>query len=245
MKITTPKATKKAKPEPKGREKKCVKTISEPQATLSTPPTDPVKTPFDPLKAPPLTSKQQMFILEYLVDLNASGAARRAGYSPKSAFRAGQENMQKPAIKAAITAAMAERAKRVNVTGDRVVQELALIGFANMADFIRVDESGMVQALPFETLADGQSRIVKKVKDKRVIRSTKGSEDNPDGDQILDATFEFELCDKVKSLELLARHLGLLHDKTEVDLKQPVQITIKKFCSRKTAKDNDGSRTTA
>ncbi len=153
--------------------------------------------------------------------------------------------MQKPAIKAAITAAMAERAKRVNVTGDRVVQELALIGFANMADFIRVDESGMVQALPFETLADGQSRIVKKVKDKRVIRSTKGSEDNPDGDQILDATFEFELCDKVKSLELLARHLGLLHDKTEVDLKQPVQITIKKFCSRKTAKDNDGSRTTA
>jgi len=44
----------------------------------------------------------------------------------------------------------------------------------------------------------------------------------------------------VKSLELLARHLGLLHDKTELDIKQPVQITIKKFCSRKTAKDTDG-----
>ena len=78
-----------------------------------------------------------------------------------------------------------------------------------------------------------------------MIRSTKGTESNPDGDQILDATFEFELCDKVKSLELLSRHLGLLHDKTELDIKQPVQITIKKFCSRKTAKDTDGSRATS
>ena len=176
------------------------------------------------------------------MDLNATQAALRAGYSAKTAGKAGTKNTQKGPIKAAIDAAMAERAKRVNLSADRVLQELALIGFANMADFICVDESGMVQALPFETLAEGQSRIVKKVKDKRVIRSTKGTEDIPDGDQILDATFEFELCDKVKSLELLARHLGLLHDKTEVDLKQPVQITIKKFCSRKTAKDTDGNR---
>ena len=202
----------------------------------------PSKHHTDPYKTPILTPKQHIFVIEYLVDLNATQAALRAGYSAKTAYQAGKQNIHKSTIKAAIDAAMAERAKRINLTADRVLQELALIGFANMADFIHVDESGMVQALPFETLAEGRSRIVKKVKDKRVIRSTKGTESSPDGDQILDATFEFELCDKVKSLELLARHLGLLHDKTEVDLKQPVQITIKKFCSRKTAKDTDGSR---
>ena len=205
----------------------------------------PSKHHTDPYQTPILTPKQHIFVIEYLVDLHATQAALRAGYSAKTAYQAGKQNIHKSTIKAAIDAAMAERAKRINLTADRVLQELALVGFANMADFIHVDESGMVQALPFETLAEGQSRIVKKVKDKRVIRSTKGTEDNPDGDQILDATFEFELCDKVKSLELLARHLGLLHDKTEVDLKQPVQITIKKFCSRKTAKDTDGSRATS
>ncbi|MFH1737625.1 MAG: terminase small subunit [bacterium] len=205
----------------------------------------PSKHHTDPYQTPILTPKQHIFVIEYLVDLNATQAALRAGYSAKTAYQAGKQNIHKSTIKAAIDAAMAERAKRINLTADRVLQELALIGFANMADFIHVDESGMVQALPFETLAEGQSRIVKKVKDKRVIRSTKGTESSPDGDQILDATFEFELCDKVKSLELLSRHLGLLHDKTELDIKQPVQITIKKFCSRKTAKDTDGSRATS
>ena len=62
------------------------------------------------------------------------------------------------------------------------------------------DESGIVQALPLEGMAEGKSRIVKKVKEKRVIRSTKGTESNPDGDQILDATLEFEMHDKVKCL---------------------------------------------
>jgi cell division protein FtsX len=56
------------------------------------------------------------------------------------------------------------------------------------------------------------------VKEKRVIRTVKGTKDKPDGEEILDATYEFELCDKVKSLELLSRHLGLLNDKNEVGL---------------------------
>ena len=101
-----------------------------------------------------------------------------------------------------------------------------------MADFVIIDEDGAINARSLDALTEGKSRIIKKVKEKRVIRSAKGTKDNPDGDQILDTTFEFELCDKVRALELLARHLGLLHDKTEVDLKQSVHVTIKKFCSR-------------
>jgi phage terminase small subunit len=176
-----------------------------------------------------LTGKQQLFVAEYLVDLNATQAAVRAGYSGMTARKIATENLSKPVIKAAIAAAMAARIHRIEVTADKVVQEIALVGFANYSDFVTIDESGMVTAIPLEKLAEGKSRIIKKVKDKRVIRSTKGTESNPDGDQILDATFEFELCDKMKALELLARHMGLLQDKTEVDMKQSVIIEIVKF----------------
>ena len=74
--------------------------------------------PIDPSQTPSLTPKQQLFVIEYLVDLNATRAALRAGYSAKTAGKSGPENMTKPVIKAAIEAAMAERAKRVNVTAD-------------------------------------------------------------------------------------------------------------------------------
>ena len=71
-----------------------------------------------------LTGKQQRFIEEYLVDCNASAAARRAGYSEKTAFRTGQENMQKPAIKEAIAEAQAKQSERTAVTADWVIEQL-------------------------------------------------------------------------------------------------------------------------
>ena len=104
-----------------------------------------------------------------------------------------------------------------------VIAELALIAFAGMKDFVEIDEGGAIRAFPLDTLSEGKDRVIRKVKEKRVIKST------PEGDQILDSTYEFELCDKVKSLELLARHLGLLHDKQQIDIKQPVIIEIVKF----------------
>ena len=186
-----------------------------------------------------LNRRQLMFVTEYLVDLDATKAAIRAGYSKRSARQIGAGNMSKAYIRAAVDAEIEERKKRITVTGDMVIAELALIAFAGMKDFVEIDEGGAVRALPLDTLAEGKDRIIRKVREKRVIKST------AEGDQVLDSTYEFELCDKVKSLELLARHLGLLHDKQEIDVKQPVQITIKKFCSRKTVKDTDGSRATA
>lgn len=59
-----------------------------------------------------LTAKQKRFIEEYLIDMNATQAAIRAGYSPDSAKEIGCENLTKPNIKAAIDKAMAERSRR-------------------------------------------------------------------------------------------------------------------------------------
>jgi phage terminase small subunit len=74
-----------------------------------------------------LNRRQALFVAEYLKDLNASAAARRAGYSEKTAFRSGIENMQKPAITEAIAAAMKERGDRVQITADKVLTDIELI----------------------------------------------------------------------------------------------------------------------
>jgi phage terminase small subunit len=74
-----------------------------------------------------LNRRQALFVAEYLKDLNASAAARRAGYSEKSAFRCGIENMQKPAITDAISAAMQERSERVQITADKVLTDIEAI----------------------------------------------------------------------------------------------------------------------
>lgn len=77
--------------------------------------------------ARPLTPKQALFVHEYLTDLNATQAAIRAGYSPRTAYSIGLENLRKPEIARAIQTAQAERADRVELTTDFVVNELRAI----------------------------------------------------------------------------------------------------------------------
>ena len=114
-----------------------------------------------------LNRRQLMFVTEYLVDLDATKAAIRAGYSKRSARQIGAGNMSKAYIRAVIDAEIEERKKRITVTGDMVIAELALIAFAGMKDFVEIDEGGAIRAFPLDTLAEGKSRIIKKVKEKR------------------------------------------------------------------------------
>ena len=81
-----------------------------------------------------MTTKQQLFVAEYLVDLNATQAAIRAGYSKKTAAQIGEQNLRKLVVATAIAKALEARAERTEVTQDRVLEELALIGFAEMPD---------------------------------------------------------------------------------------------------------------
>jgi phage terminase small subunit len=72
----------------------------------------------------PMTPKQQRFVDEYLVDLNATQAAIRAGYSAKTANVIGHENLTKPDIAEAVMAAMRERAQRIEISQDYVLQSI-------------------------------------------------------------------------------------------------------------------------
>lgn len=71
-----------------------------------------------------LNSKQQRFVEEYLIDLNATQAAIRSGYSPKTARAIGCENLAKPDIADAIAAAQEARSKRTLITADQVLRDL-------------------------------------------------------------------------------------------------------------------------
>lgn len=71
-----------------------------------------------------LTPKQQRFVEEYLIDLNATQAAIRAGYSEKTAYAVGHENLKKPEIAKALSAARGERSQRTEITADYVLSTI-------------------------------------------------------------------------------------------------------------------------
>ncbi len=87
-----------------------------------------------------LTAKQAAFVREYLIDLNATQAAIRAGYSEKTAEKIGSENLKKPEVKAEIDQAIKSRAERVQVDADYVLRRLYEMAEADRADLY--DENG-------------------------------------------------------------------------------------------------------
>ena len=84
----------------------------------------------------PVTAKQQRFCEEYLIDLNATRAAIRAGYSPKSAKTNGPRLLENAGVRARVEAMMARLSRRTGVSAERVVRELARVAFASMPDVV-------------------------------------------------------------------------------------------------------------
>ncbi|WP_352420746.1 terminase small subunit [Proteiniborus sp.] len=147
-----------------------------------------------------LTAKQKRFIEEYLIDLNATQAAIRAGYSPDTAYSIGSENLKKPEIRARVDKAIAERSKRTGINQDRILIELARIGLLNPDNVVNFG-SATVKA---EATEDDLAAIAS-VKVKTIPME--------DGDMV---EREVRFHDKIKALELAGKHLGMFKDKVEV-----------------------------
>lgn len=81
-----------------------------------------------------LTPKQERFVQEYLVDLNATQAAIRAGYTKKRASELGYQLLQKTTVQVALKAAMDRRARRTEITQDMVLEEIGKVAFKPAAD---------------------------------------------------------------------------------------------------------------
>lgn len=155
-----------------------------------------------------LTEKQQRFVYEYLIDLNATQAAIRAGYSVKTANEQGSQNLAKLSIQQAIAEQMAERSKRTGINQDRVVLELAKIALVKMTDI--VDSQGRIKS---DASPD----------DLACIESVKYKESESDTGSSVER--EVKIASKLKALELLGKHLGMWNDKLDVNITQPIVIT--------------------
>ena len=150
-----------------------------------------------------LTPKQKRFIDEYLVDLNASQAAIRAGFSPRTSRFIGYRLLTMPQIKEAIGEAQGNLSRRTAVTQERVIAELAAIAFSNIGDVISWGPDGVSVKRADELSPEILSAIAdiskSGVREGGMVR--------------------VRLYDKLKALELLGKHLGLFTEKVEVGLR--------------------------
>lgn len=148
-----------------------------------------------------LTDKQELFCKEYLIDLNATQAAIRAGYSEKSASEIGNENLRKPQIQERIQKLQSKRNKRLEITADRVLAEYARIGFASVKSFTNVTSGGD----PFIDLSNMDEDEWAAVSEIQVDDYTDGR-----GEYARDVKkVKVKLHDKLKALDAMAKHVGV------------------------------------
>lgn len=137
-----------------------------------------------------LTNKQRLFVEAYLTCFNATEAAKRAGYSEKTAYSIGWENLKKPEIDAAIRQGLAERA----MPADEVLARLAEHARGDIGAFIATGEDGMPSG--FSLASDRPLHRVKKV-------------------TVTDKGWSFEMYDAQAALVHLGKHHGLFIERHE------------------------------
>lgn len=144
-----------------------------------------------------LTPRQERFVAEYLVDLNATQAAIRAGYSAKTANREGSRLLSKVDIAARIAAGRSMQLRRLGITSEHVKERLAVLAFQDVRQFF--DSEGNVipiTALPAEVAAQvGSIEVVKKNAEA--------------GDGHTDRVVKIRFIDPVRPLEILAKYFGV------------------------------------
>lgn len=151
---------------------------------------------------PQLAPKRLRFAEEYLVDLNGTQAAIRAGYSKGTAKVTASRLLTDDNVARAISDLRTKMSAKLELTAEKVLSELARIGFANMADYYRRDARGNL-VVDVEALVDPE---------KAAAVAQIDMQTGADGTQ----TIKLKLADKKGALVELGKHLGLLTERTEV-----------------------------
>lgn len=157
-------------------------------------------------RAQKLTPKQARFVDEYLIDLNSTAAAVRAGYSPRTANKIGPELLGKTSIQKVIAQRMADREKRTEITQDMVLRELAKIAFIDPRKFF--DASGKL--IPVHLLDCDTAACIAGM-DISVIA---GEADT------VETTKKIKQADKLAALGMVGKHLGMFSQKVELSIKE-------------------------
>lgn len=151
-------------------------------------------------KAKKLTAQQQRFVDEYLIDLNATQAAIRAGYSAKTAQEQSARLLSNVMVQDSVSKAVDRRSKETGITQKRVLVELARVAFGDIRKVMSWGEDGVTLKESSE-LSDDDAAIVSEVSE---TITEKGS------------NLKLKTHDKLRALEMVGRHLGMFKDKVEV-----------------------------
>lgn len=139
------------------------------------------------------TPKQKRFIDEYLIDMNGTQAAIRAGYSQRTARHIAMELLAKPHIQALLQEKQRRLQIKTEITAERVLNEIAAIAFADSADYAQATDDLNVHIVPTKDLTETQRKAIASIKAGR-------------------NGVEVKTHDKIRALELLSKHLGLFED---------------------------------
>ena len=155
-----------------------------------------------------LNERQKRFAEEYLIDLNATQAAIRAGYSPATADQQGSRLLKNVKVRAYIDRRLAELSRRTGVTQERIIRELARVAF--------------IDPLQVVDPATGTIRSDATVDDTAAIASVKVRQIPAETGTIVEREIRF--ADKIRALELLGKRFGMWIDRQQVDVQGTVQI---------------------
>lgn len=153
----------------------------------------------------PLSQKRERFVQEYLVDLNATQAAIRAGYSAATAHSQGPRLLDNVEVAAAIRAAQGDRSDRTQVTADRVLQEYASLAFYDPAD---IGSAGIRRPQDIRKLPEA------------VRRAIVGWSWDKNGKLTL------KLSSKTPALDAIAKHLGMFREQIDVNVNTDLATMI-------------------
>lgn len=153
-----------------------------------------------------MTPKQERFVAEYLVDLNATQAAVRAGYSAKTADTQGPRLLGNVGVSGAIAKGQSRVLAKAEVTAERVLKELGRLAFSDVRKLF--DDKGNLLAI--KSLDDETAPAVAGVE---VVKRNVDS-----GDGKTDDIHKIKIWDKPRSLEMLAKHFSLLVEKQDINI---------------------------
>lgn len=161
-----------------------------------------------------LTVKQRRFVEEYLKDLNATQAAIRAGYSKRRASELGYQLLRKPEVANLISELQADRAQRAQVDADYVVRRMLEIDQMDLLDIV-------TDSLELRPVSEWPRAWRQYLSGFDLAEMFEGRGDDR---TIAGVLKKIRWPDKVKNLELLAKHLGMFsprgHDELDAELKR-------------------------
>lgn len=162
-----------------------------------------------------INDRQRKFVLEYLKCFNATRAAIKAGYSKKTAFAIGHENLSKPKIRELIEKEFDKLGYAVQIA----LMETLKIATSDIKDFLTIEKGGAVTLKTFDEIPEGMTSCIKEIEENRTIHESADGEQSIKTDKV-----KYKLYDKQKATSDILRVAGKFKD--NIDLRSKVTLKV-------------------